>query len=119
MGASVFYPSGGLMDTGLFTSQRNRPEHLERLRGGTGRASMTFTQMKELLEKAGRDVKVADLDELGEFVVDCVTERRYVIARDLGPGRAEPLGQRQQRLVAGQAQAGQARAPVGIGRFRM
>ena len=83
IGASVFYPSGGLMDTGLFTSQRNRPEHLERLRGGTGRASMTFTQMKELLEKAGRDVKVADLDELGEFVVDCVAERRYVIARDL------------------------------------
>jgi len=28
-------------------------------------------------------VKVADLDELGRFVVDCTAERRYVIARDL------------------------------------
>ena len=37
MGASVFYPSGGLMNTGLFTSQRNRPKELERIRGGTGR----------------------------------------------------------------------------------
>ena len=83
MGASVFYPSGGLMDTGLFTAQRNRPEHLQRVRGGTGRASMTFDELKALLEKAGRDVKVADLDELGRFVVDCVAERRYVIARDL------------------------------------
>ena len=31
MGASVFYPSGGLMNTGLFTAQRNRPEHLQRV----------------------------------------------------------------------------------------
>ncbi|MBC8364195.1 MAG: SDR family NAD(P)-dependent oxidoreductase [Actinobacteria bacterium] len=83
MGASVFYPSGGLMDTGLFTAQRNRPEHLQRVRGGTGRASMTFDELKALLEKAGRDVRVADLDELGRFVVDCVAQRRYVIARDL------------------------------------
>ncbi|MDP6648691.1 MAG: SDR family NAD(P)-dependent oxidoreductase [Acidimicrobiales bacterium] len=83
MGASVFYPSGGLMNTGLFTAQRNRPDHLQRVRGGTGRAGMTFDELKTLLEKAGRDVKVADLDELGRFVVDSVSERRYIIARDL------------------------------------
>ena len=83
MGASVFYPSGGLMDTGLFTSQRNRPLELERVRGGTGRASMTFTEMKDRLEKAGRTVKVADLDELGRFVVECVARRQYVIGREL------------------------------------
>ena len=83
MAASVFYPSGGLMDTGLFTSQRNRPPELERVRGGTGRRSMTFDEMKAMLEKAGRDVKVADLDELGRFVVDGIAERRYIIGRDL------------------------------------
>ena len=43
MGASVFYPSGGLMNTGLFTAQRNRPEHLQRVRGGTGRARFSPT----------------------------------------------------------------------------
>ena len=78
MGASVFYPSGGLMNTGLFTSQRNRPKELERIRGGTGRKSMSFEELK-----AGRDVKVADLDEMGEFVVQAVRERRYIIGRDL------------------------------------
>ncbi len=83
MGASVLYPSGGLMDTGLFTSQRNRPVELERVRGGTGRASMTFAEMKDRLEKAGRTVKVADLDELGRFVVECVARRQYVIGREL------------------------------------
>lgn len=83
MAASVFYPSGGLMDTGLFSSQRNRPDDLQRVRGGTGRASMTFEQMKEMLEKAGRDVKVADLDELGHFVVDGIRDRTYLLGRDL------------------------------------
>ena len=83
MAASVFYPSGGLMNTGLFSSQRNRPDDLQRVRGGTGRASMTFDQMKEMLEKAGRDVKVADLDELGHFVVDGIRDRTYLLGRDL------------------------------------
>ena len=83
MAASVFYPSGGLMNTGLFTSQRNRPEELQRVRGGTGRKSMTFDELKDLLERAGREVNVADLDELGSFVVQATHERRFIIGRDL------------------------------------
>jgi len=83
MAASVFYPSGGLMNTGLFTSQRNRPEELQRVRGGTGRKSMSFDELKDLLEKAGRDVNVADLDELGSFVVQATHERQFIIGRDL------------------------------------
>ncbi len=81
--ASVFYPSGGLMNTGLFNATRNRPDHLQRVGEGTGRRSMTFEEIKAMLEKAGRDVTVADLDEVGEWVVDGVIHRRYVIAQDL------------------------------------
>jgi len=81
--ASVFYPSGGLLRTGLFTASRNRPEHLQRVGAGTGRASMTFDQMKDMLANAGRDVTEADLDELGDFVVDEAAARRYLIARNL------------------------------------
>ena len=80
---SVFYPSGGLMPTGLFSATRNRPDELARVRGGTGRSSMSFEQLKERLEATGRDVRVADLDELGRFVVDCVSRRQYIIARDI------------------------------------
>ena len=82
--ASVFYPSGGMMDTGLFNAQRNRPEHLQRVGEGTGRGSLTFEQLKGIVaEMRGEEPQVADLDELGEFVVDGVAERRYIIARDL------------------------------------
>lgn len=81
--ASVFYPAGGLQRTGLFTAQRNRPEHLQRVGEGTGRKSMSFDEMKTLLEKAGRDVKEADLDAQGDFVVEQTIARRYIITMDL------------------------------------
>ena len=81
--ASVLYPSGGLMDTGLFTAQRNRPSDLARERGGTGRSSMSFDDLKGMVAAAGREVVVADLDELGRFVLQGVKEGRYIIGRDL------------------------------------
>jgi NAD(P)-dependent dehydrogenase (short-subunit alcohol dehydrogenase family) len=99
--ASVFYPSGGLLRTGLFTAARNRPEHLARRGEATGRRSMTFDEMKAMLEKAGRDVTEADLDELGDFAVTEAAARRFVIARDLDDTvellhrRADAIGRRQ------------------------
>ena len=99
--ASVFYPSGGLLRTGLFSSSRNRPEQLQRQGAGTGRTGMTFDQMKEWLAKSGRDVTEADLDELGDFVVDNVEERRFIIGRnldqtaDLLHRRADAIGKKQ------------------------
>ncbi len=81
--ASVFYPSGGMMDTGLFTATRNRPDELQRVGAGTGRKSMTFDELKTLVASTGREVKVADLDDLGRFVVACTAERRFIIARDI------------------------------------
>jgi NAD(P)-dependent dehydrogenase (short-subunit alcohol dehydrogenase family) len=99
--ASVFYPSGGLLRTGLFTASRNRPQHLQRQGEATGRTSMTFDQLKDVLAKAGRDVTEADLDELGDFVVDETAARRYIIARDLDDTvdllhrRADAIGRRE------------------------
>ena len=83
MGASVFYPSGGLMNTGLFTSHRNRPDELQRVNDRSDRVSMTFDQFKDLMEKAGRDVHVADLDELGANTVEAAAQRQFIIAGDL------------------------------------
>ena len=81
--ASVFYPAGGLQRTGLFTAQRNRPEHLQRVGEGTGRKSMSFDEMKALLERSGRDVKEADLDAQGDMVVNNTVARAYIITNDL------------------------------------
>ena len=81
--ASVFYPSGGLLRTGLFTASRNRPEHLARVGEATGRKSMTFEEMKAMLAAAGRDVTEANLDALGDFAVAETAARRFIITMDL------------------------------------
>lgn len=81
--ASVFYPAGGLQRTGLFTASRNRPDELQRVGEATGRKSMTFDEMKSMLEKAGREVREADLDAQGDFVVSETAARRYIITMEL------------------------------------
>lgn len=82
--ASVFYPSGGLMDTGLYTAARNRPAELERTGEGTGRSSMTFDQLKERVAQAtGKEPPVADLPELGRFAVAGAARRDFLIAKEL------------------------------------
>ncbi len=82
--ASVFYPSGGLMDTGLYSASRNRPAELERTGKGTGRASMTFDQLKARVAQAtGKEPAVADLGELGRSAVASAASREFIIAKDL------------------------------------
>ena len=50
---------------------------------GVGERDEGGGRAEDLLEKAGRDVKVADLDEMGRWVVECTARRQYLIVRDL------------------------------------
>ena len=82
--ASIFYPSGGLIDSGLYSAARNRPADLARTGEGTGRASMTFEQLKERVAAAtGKEPAVADVPALGRFAVEGASRRDFLIAKDL------------------------------------
>ena len=81
--AAVFYPSGGLMDTGLWTAQRNRPADLARVREHTPGPVLTFAEFRDRLAELGRDTDVADLSKLGRFVVGEVKAGSFVIGHDL------------------------------------
>jgi NAD(P)-dependent dehydrogenase (short-subunit alcohol dehydrogenase family) len=81
--AAVFYPSGGLLDTGLWTAQRNRPPALARLTPRPPAPGTTFAEFKAQLEAAGRSVDVVDLLELGRFVVRGVRAGDFIIAHGL------------------------------------
>ena len=75
--AAVFYPSGkGLLDTGLWTSDRNRPEDLARERP---RATPAMT-VAELREKG---MPIQPLDELADMVVDGIKADRFVMVLDV------------------------------------
>jgi NAD(P)-dependent dehydrogenase (short-subunit alcohol dehydrogenase family) len=80
--AHVFYPGGGLLDTGLWTAGRNRPAELERVRPRPPAPGTTFPEFKAQLEAAGLPADVVDLDWLGDQVLDHLDEGRYI----LGPG---------------------------------
>ena len=81
--AAVFYPSGGLLDTGLWTAARNRPPELAREREHTPGPVVTFADFRERLQAAGMKADLADLGELGRFVVGEVKRGNFVIGRNL------------------------------------
>jgi len=96
--AAVFYPSGGLLDTGLWTAGRNRPAELQRVKPRPPAPATTFDDFKRFMEDQGREVTVMDLDELGRFCVEGVTAGRFIIGhgmddvRDMLHRRADAIG---------------------------
>ena len=83
LSAAVFYPSGGLLETGLWEAQRNRPADLARVRPRPPAPGTTFAEFKAALAAAGRPTDVVDLDELGRFAVQGVKDGRFVISHNL------------------------------------
>jgi NAD(P)-dependent dehydrogenase (short-subunit alcohol dehydrogenase family) len=81
--ACVFYPSGGLLETGLWEAQRNRPPELARVRPRPPAPGTTFAEFKAALAAAGRSTDTVDLTELGRFAVNGVKEGRFVISHNL------------------------------------
>ncbi len=75
--AAVFYPSGkGLLDTGLWTSDRNRPADLARERPRSTPA-MTVAELKE------KGMAIQPLDELADLVVEGIRDGRFVMVLDV------------------------------------
>ncbi len=96
--ACVFYPSGGLLETGLWTAQRNRPEALARVRPRPAAPMTTIAEFKEAMAKAGRPLQTMDVLELGRFAIAGIKEGRFVISHGLETitallhDRAEAIG---------------------------
>lgn len=86
--AAVFYPSGGLLDTGLWTAARNRPPELARTKPRPPAPATTFEDFKRFLAEQGRDVTVMDTYELGKFCVQGIKDGRYIIGHGMDEVRA-------------------------------
>ncbi|HEY8524595.1 MAG TPA: SDR family NAD(P)-dependent oxidoreductase [Acidimicrobiales bacterium] len=67
--ASIFYPSGGLLRTGLWESERTRPAELARERPRPTEP-MTVDKLEAMAESQGFELPWQDLDELAALVVD-------------------------------------------------
>ena len=75
--ASIFYPSGGILDTGIWTTARNRPEGLER--EADAGPMPTIDQFKEAASAAGMELQFQDLDELARHTMEGIRKKQFVI----------------------------------------
>ncbi len=77
LGASIFYPSGGMLDTGIWTTDRNRPAELARETPGI--PSPTVEDFKKVMAEYGMEVEFQDLDELARYALDGIKAGRFIL----------------------------------------
>jgi len=99
IGVSLFLPGGGLLDTGLWTADRNRPAALARERPRASPA-ITVSQLVRGAAAQGRELPLQSLDVLAGQVTAGITAGAYCITSDLAADAAT-LRERADRLGAG------------------
>jgi len=98
--AMVFYPSGGLLDTGIWSCDRNRPAELAREKPVLGEPQ-TLEKFRAMAKKAGMDLPVQNLDELAQHLLGDIRAGNFVsmIGREHAGATLE---QRAKRIGAGE-----------------
>lgn len=112
IGVSLFLPAGkGLLDTGLWTADRNRPPELAReLPRST--PPMTVAQLRDGAAKAGRDLPIQPLEELAQAVLDGMRKGTYCITIGL-ESSAKTLRERAERFGRGEIPLGEQHGLLG------
>lgn len=77
--AAIFYPSGGLLRTGIWTTKRNRPRELARQQPVGTERETTFEAFMEGAKQAGFELPVQDLDELAQSLLEGIRNEDFVI----------------------------------------
>lgn len=103
--ASIFYPSGGLLETGIWTTRRNRPAELARERPVPEGSETTFDEFMKGMQAVGVELPVQDLDELAQHAVAGVKSGDFVIMIRREEMEAQ-LAHRAKKLAAGENPTG-------------
>ena len=77
--AAIFYPSGGMLATGIWTTRRNRPSELTRERPVPEGSETTFDEFMQGMKAVGIELPVQDLDELAQYAVAGIEQGDFVI----------------------------------------
>jgi NAD(P)-dependent dehydrogenase (short-subunit alcohol dehydrogenase family) len=99
--AAIFYPSGGLLRTGIWTTKRNRPAELARETAVPEGSETTFEEFMDTMKKAGIELPVQDLDELARHALAGIRSGDFVIM--IGrEGIEQQLTDRAKKLARGE-----------------
>ena len=99
--AALFYPSGGMLKTGIWTTKRNRPSEFARQKPPPPGSEPTFEQFFEGAKAAGFELPIQDLDALAQDVLRGIREGEYVIMIGRDHARAQLLA-RAEKIGAGE-----------------
>ena len=90
-----------MLDTGIWTTKRNRPADLARRNDVDSSQETTFDDFMEGAKAAGFEMPVQDLDELAEFCLEGIRNEDFVIM--IGRETMEAtLVDRAKKLAAGE-----------------
>ena len=103
--AAIFYPSGGLLATGIWTTKRNRPAELARETPVPEGSETTFEEFMATMKKAGLELPVQDLDDLARHAVQGIQRGDFVIMIGRESIEAQ-LVERARKLAAGENPTG-------------
>lgn len=80
--ASIFYPSGGLLRTGLWASEKTRPPELAR-EVPRKTEPMTIERLEARAKAGGYELPWQDLNELARLVIDGIRAERFIFMLDV------------------------------------
>jgi NAD(P)-dependent dehydrogenase (short-subunit alcohol dehydrogenase family) len=103
--AAIFYPSGGMLATGIWTTKRNRPAELAREAPVPEGSETTFEDFMAGMKAVGVELPVQDLDELAQFTVAGIRAGDFVIMIRREEMEAQ-LVDRAKKLAAGENPTG-------------
>ena len=94
-----------MLNTGIWTTRRNRPAELARETPPPPGSEITFDDFMAGMKKAGIELPVQDLDELAKFAVAGIRNGDFVIMIGREQIQAQ-LGDRAAKLAGGECPTG-------------
>src|SRR5690606_28261753 len=76
---SVLYPGPNVVETGIYNSERNRPEEFTPQAGAPEKAVTSLEQMKEQMKAAGIELKTTAPDDVAESAYQGLLKNDYFI----------------------------------------
>ncbi|MBJ21331.1 MAG: SDR family NAD(P)-dependent oxidoreductase [bacterium] len=99
--ATIFYPSGGLLKTGIWSCARNRPEEFAREKPSGQPEDLMGAFMKHA-EETGMDLQFQDLDDLATALIADLKADKFVAMLGI-EGAGQTLRTRAEKIGRGEA----------------
>lgn len=99
--ATIFYPAGGILKTGIWSCARNRPEELAREKP-SGQPDDLMGEFMKHAEETGMELHFQDLDELAQSLIGDLKADKFVAMIGV-EGAGEQLRTRAEKIGRGEA----------------